>query len=385
MHQALKKSLVALAVVVVTVAAAGGIMASAKKPDETKQVDTRPIVEVKTLAASDHQVLLTSYGEVRPLEHTLLAAQVSGEVVSWNEGFVAGGIVARGELLFTIEKDNYEAAVLQAEAEVARAQAALIEEQAQQRVAEDEAARTPSVKRSALFLREPQVLSAQAALKSAQAALKRAQRDLANCEVRAPYDALVISRDVGQGQYVSPGSKVAELNNIETAEIILPIAGFDSAFLPPRVGGITATITQEGLGGYSRSAVIDRDLGIVDSATRMSNLVVRIDDPYAIHTQQPKVKFGSYVQVQFPGQTLREIFRLPQELVNNKTVWVVNNENLLQPRQVTVVREEDEFFLISEGLENSDRIVLTLPEYPQQGMEVRIAGQVSTSPSNEQL
>lgn len=385
MHRALKKSLVVVAILVATGVVGSGIMATAKKPDETKQVDTRPIVEVESLAASDHQVLLTSYGEVRPLENTLLAAQVSGEVVSWNKRFVAGGIVARGEILFSIEKDNYEAAVLQAEAELARAQAALIEEQAQQQVAKDEAKRTPEVKRSALFLREPQVLSAQAAVKSAEAALKRAQRDLDNCEVRAPYDALIVSRDIGQGQYVTPGSRVAELNNIENAEIIVPIAGFDSAFLPQKVKGIEATITQEGLGGFTRAAKVDRDLGIVDSATRMSNLVIRIDDPYSVRTQQPKVKFGSYVQVQFPGQTLKEIFRLPQELVNNKTVWVVNNENLLEPRKVQVVREENEYFLISSGLDREDRIVLTLPEYPQQGMEVRIAGAVATNNSNEQL
>ncbi|TMO46125.1 efflux RND transporter periplasmic adaptor subunit [Pseudoalteromonas ruthenica] len=379
MHKVLKKLLVALGVVLVTGLAGAAVMVSAKKPDETKQVDTRPVVEVEQLAANDHQVLLSTYGEVRPLESTQLAAQVTGEVVSWNERFVAGGIVERGELLFTIEKDNYEAAVLQAEAELARAQAALIEEQAQQDVAKDEAARTPGVKRSALFLREPQVLSAKAAVKSAEAALKRAQRDLDNCEVRAPYDALVISRNVGQGQFVSVGSQVAELNNIETAEVIVPVAGFDSAFLPQRVAGTPATIIREGLNGFTRSAVIDRDLGVVDSATRMSNLVVRVNDPYAMHGQLPKLKFGSYVQVQFAGQTLKEIFRLPQELVNNQTVWVVNKDNLLQPRQVKVVREEEEFFLISGGLDADDRVVVTLPEYPQEGMEVRIAGAVNSS------
>ena len=379
MHKVLKKLLVALGVVLVTGLAGAAVMVSAKKPDETKQVDARPVVEVEQLAANDHQVLLSTYGEVRPLESTQLAAQVTGEVVSWNERFVAGGIVERGELLFTIEKDNYEAAVLQAEAELARAQAALIEEQAQQDVAKDEAARTPGVKRSALFLREPQVLSAKAAVKSAEAALKRAQRDLDNCEVRAPYDALVISRNVGQGQFVSVGSQVAELNNIETADVIVPVAGFDSAFLPQRVAGTPATIIREGLNGFTRSAVIDRDLGVVDSATRMSNLVVRVNDPYAMHGQLPKLKFGSYVQVQFAGQTLKEIFRLPQELVNNQTVWVVNKDNLLQPRQVKVVREEDEFFLISGGLDADDRVVVTLPEYPQEGMEVRIAGAVNSS------
>lgn len=350
------------------------INALANEQEKKALVDTRPTVQVEPVSANDHQVVINSYGEVKPLENTQLSAQVSGEVLSWHPSFVAGGVVARGETLFSIEKDNYEAAVLVAEAELARAQAGLIEEQAQAKVAEDEAKRFPSKARTDLFLRKPQVLSAQANVKSAQAALKRAQRDLENCDVKAPYDALIVSRNVGVGQYVTMGSQVAELNNIETAEVIIPIAGFDSVFLPERIKGITATVIQKGLNSFTREGVIDRDLGIVDNATRMSSLVVRIEDPYGLENKQPAIKFGSYVQVNFAGTTLNNIYRLPQALVNNQTVWVVGENQTLEPRKVTVIREEGEYFYISSGLKADDKLVVTLPEYPQKGMEVKIAG-----------
>lgn len=354
------------------------INAIAKESDKKEVIDTRPTVQVEAVSANNHQVIINSYGEVQPLENTQLSAQVSGEVVSWHPSFVAGGVVGRGETLFTIEKDNYEAAVLQAEAELARAQAVLIEEQAQAKVAEDEAKRFPNKARTDLFLRKPQVLSAQASVKSAQAALKRAQRDLDNCEITAPYDALVVSRNVGVGQFVSMGAQVAELNNIETAEVIIPIAGFDSVFLPERVKGVTATVIKTGLNGFARQAVIDRDLGIVDNATRMSSLVVRIEDPYGLTNQQPAIKFGTYVQVNFAGTMLNNIYRLPQELVNNQTVWIVNDEQQLEPRKVKVIREEGEYFYISDGLQVNDKLVTTLPEYPQKGMAVKIAGLTET-------
>ncbi|MDN3391552.1 efflux RND transporter periplasmic adaptor subunit [Pseudoalteromonas sp. APC 3691] len=360
-----------------------GINAIAQEPEKKEVIDTRPTVQVEPVIANDHQVIINSYGEVKPLENTQLSAQVSGEVLSWHPNFVAGGIVARGETLFTIEKDNYEAAVLVAEAELARAQAGLIEEQAQAQVAEDEAKRFPSKARTDLFLRKPQVLSAQASVKSAQAALKRAQRDLDNCEVTAPYDALVISRNIGVGQFVTMGSQVAELNNIETAEVIIPIAGFDSVFLPERIKGITATIIQKGLNSFTREGVIDRDLGIVDNATRMSSLVVRIEDPYGLKNIQPAIKFGSYVQVNFAGAMLNNIYRLPQALVNNQTVWVVNENQELEPRKVTVIREEGEYFYISSGLNADDKLVITLPEYPQKGMQVKIAGVAAKPESSE--
>lgn len=350
------------------------IEASAQQNEEKEQVDTRPTVKVEAVQAQDYQVLITSHGEVQALEMTNLAAQVSGEVTSWHPEFVPGGLVRRGEVLFSIEKDSYQAALLQAQANLSLAKANLIQEQARGEVAANEAKNLPKDKVTDLYLRKPQLLSAQAELKSAQARLKIAERDLANCEVTAPYDALVLTRNLGSGQYVSQGMGVAQLNNIETAEVVFPIAGFDYAFLPDRMQGMQANIVSKGINGFTREAVIARDLGVVDKATRMSQMVVRIDDPYSLNSTLPPVKFGSYVEVNFAGKTLQHIYRLPQELVNNRTVWLIDQDNKLQPRKVEVMREEGAYLLISDGLSDQDKIVITVPEYPQKGMEVKLAG-----------
>lgn len=340
---------------------------------EEKKVESKqPTVEVAGLFPTNHRVLITSHGELVPFEVTRLSAQVSGEVTSWHANFVSGGIVKRGEVLFTIESDNYEAAVLQAEAALASAQATLIEERAKAKVAEKQASKLSDKQVSDLYLRKPQLLSAEAQVKSAQAALKRAKRDLQNCKVIAPYDALVVSRNLGVGQFISAGSEVAVLNNIEAGEIHLPIAGFDSAFLPEKLSDLNALVTLDGIQKTQREGKVVRDQGLIDSATRMTNVVVRISDPYGINSQQPAIKFGSYVEVNFAGKELKHIYRLPQELVNNRTVWVVNENNELQPRTVNVLRAEGEFMLIAEGIEQSDQLVLTVPEYPQKGMTVKL-------------
>jgi multidrug efflux system membrane fusion protein len=347
------------------------INASATKDEEKKPVDTRPTVKVEAAVSQDYQVLITSFGEVIPLESTMLSAQVSGEVIAWNKNFLPGGLVLRGETLFSIEKDTYEAALLQAQASLSSAQSLFIEEQARAAVAKQEARNLPQAKVSDLYLRKPQLLSAQAALKSAQAKIKIAQRDLDNCEIKAPYDALVINRNVGVGQYVNQGTQIAELNNVEKAEIIFPIAGFDNAFLPSGLSGTVATISTKGFDAISREGLVVRDLGIVDKATRMSQLVVRVEDPYGIKNGLPALKYGTYVEIAFKGRTLQQIYRLPQELVSNRTVWIVDKDNKLQPRKVDIIREEGEYFLIGEGLVDDEKIVVTLPEYPQKGMEVK--------------
>lgn len=363
-----------IAIVIVGVVGMKVIGASGEEQEEKKAVDTRPTVQIKEVEALDHQVVITGHGEVKPLETTELSAQVSGEVINWHPNFVAGGLVKRGDVLFEIEKDTYQAALSQAEAQLSQAQSVLIEEQGRAEVAKREAKTLPDTKVTDLYLRKPQLMSAKAQVKSAQAALRLAKRDLNNCTVVAPYDALIVSRNLGVGQFVSMGSKVAQIHNIEVAEVVFPIAGFDSAFLPENLMGLDANVATEGRYSLSRPATIVRDLGLIDTDTRMSNIVVRVEDPYSMKSSLPKLMFGHYVNVTFKGQKLNSVYRLSQDLVANNSVWIVGDENKLDRKNVEVLREEGEFFVLGKGLSEADKVVLTLPEYPQKGMEVKIAG-----------
>ncbi|MDU0353555.1 efflux RND transporter periplasmic adaptor subunit [Paraglaciecola aquimarina] len=367
------KGALPLLILVVGFAGLTAIKASAEGEEEKNAVDTRPTVKIETAIAQDYQVQITSYGEVAPLESTMLSAQVSGEVISWHPNFVSGGLVLRGDTLFNIEKDTYEAALLQAEANLTLAQSQLIEEQARADVAKREAKGLASNKISDLYLRKPQLLSAQAAVKSAQSRLKIALRDLDNCVVKAPYDALIVSRNIGVGQYVTQGTQIAQIYNIETAEISFPIAGFDREFLPLDIAQQKATVRTKGYDPIEREATISRDLGIIDQDTRMSQLVVRVADPYSVKSNLPPLKFGHYVEVTFGGETLSQVYRLPQTLVNNRIIWVLDEEQQMQPKRVNILREEGTYFLISEGLQDQDKLITTLPEYPQKGMKVKIA------------
>lgn len=364
---------IALPIVILAAGFAGmTLIASAgDKEEEPEVVDTRPTVTISELQAEDYAVTLNSYGEITPLESTMLAAQVSGEVTSWNQDFVPGGLVRRGEILFSIEKDAYEAALLQAEANLSSAQAQLIQEQAQANVAEREAAGMSKSRVTDLYLRKPQLLSAQAAVKSAEAMLRIAKRDLDNCEVRAPYDALIVSREIGTGDYVTPGTVAATLNNVETAEITFPVAGFDQSFLPVSVTSLDATVTVD---KRTIPAKLHRDLGIVDQSTRMSHLVARIDDPYGVRSGKALIKFGSFANISFNGKTLENVFRIPQELVNNKRIWLVSEDATLQSEIVEIVREQDDFYFVRGNFDGL-QLVTSPPEYPLNGMAVKVIEQ----------
>ncbi|MCY7296151.1 efflux RND transporter periplasmic adaptor subunit [Alteromonas sp. a30] len=357
-----------------------GLVKANAKDNELQQELPAPLVSVEKVQPENYQVNIDSWGEVQPKERTNLSSFVNGEIVAVHEDFYAGGLVKAGEVLVRVDESDYRAALIEAESSLAAAQSELEQEIALGEVAKEEWASVAKEKVSALALRKPQLLSAKARLKAAEAAYTRAKRNLERCQIKAPYDALIVSRNVGIGQVVNSGTAVAELFSIENAEVVLPIAGFDAPFIPKDIQSAPARLTVADKSQLSRDIYIDRDLGVVNQATRMSNLVAVIEDPYGLRSNVPVVKFGSYVKVTVPGVTLNGVISASQEVLEDDHVWIVDANDKLVQKKVSILREEKGLVLIGSGLEAGERLVTQIPEYPQDGMVVSIS---SASTDNE--
>src|SRR5690606_25382680 len=119
----------------------------------------------------------------------------------------AGGFFHQGDVLLRMDDRNYAAEVKRAEAAVAAARSALLQEKGRAEVAYQDwvkagrpAYRTEEARE--LSLRKPQVAQAEADLAFAEAELTRVQGDLERTVIRAPYDGLVQDKQVDVGQYV---------------------------------------------------------------------------------------------------------------------------------------------------------------------------------------
>jgi len=334
------------------------------------EVRSAPIVETKVVERISHSVILTSWGELQPKEKTKLSLQVNGRVESVHASFVEGGIIKKGDVIVTIEPDDYLTQVVEAEANLASANSQLIQEKAKAEVAVVQHQQIQLNKNkaiSSLGLRKPQLLHAHATVKSAQAKLQQSKRNLQRTKLIAPYDALVVKRDIGLGQLASSGEKLGEIYNIENAEIKLPIPQFELGFLPNKVNGIKAKIS---VNGDKRNAVIARELGLVSNQTRTNHLIAIVDDPYSVRGKVDTLKFGQYVKVSVQAKTLENVFLLSQDDVNNSKVWLLI-DNQLQQKLVDIVRTEGKSLYV-KGLKEGDVLVTKLPEYPQNGMQVRV-------------
>lgn len=329
------------------------------------EVDTRPKVSARTISPINYQTTLRLSGVFKPAEQTDIAFELSGKVASLHPNFVVGGIVKQGDLLATLDPFDYKTQVLEKQASFALAQAHLSEELAKAEVAKKEWANRAHI--PALALREPQVASARAQLKAAKASLSLAEKNLSRTQYFAPYDALIAARSIGLGQVISKGEMLGQIVNLSYGEIHIPIAGFEQPFIP----ALPANNVQVHSDNVQRQGILTRHTGQFNDVTRMAYYIVKVDDPYALNSQEAPLYFGQFLAVNIPGKILKNVIKVPQEWIKNQTLWLLNTDGTLVKNSVTVVREEYGFALLNAPTGINHQIVTQLPEYPQSGMQVK--------------
>ncbi|MBA6288084.1 efflux RND transporter periplasmic adaptor subunit [Colwellia sp. MB3u-4] len=352
------------------------LFSSMKKPPEEKAVvDNTPIVAVEAISLAPMTLLVDSYGVVKPKYETELVAQVSGEVVELSEEFVRGGFVQQGQLLARIDPSDYQAALIEAQATMASAQASLEQERAQGQVAEQEWQRITDAAPTPLSLRKPQLAQEVARVKSAQAFILRAKRNLERTEIRAPYDAMIDSRNVGLGSFVGTGSMIGKLLGIAIAEVRLPVADNQLEFLIAQGKGASVNLTGIFAGRETLwAAKIVRSEGVIDSKSRMSYLVAEIFDPYALrdNNQKTPLRFGAYVKAKILGEAIAQAASVPRYLVENSRVALLDSESKLHYSAVKIVHQDGQNVIISGGLADGDQLIVSALDYPVDGMKLAL-------------
>jgi RND family efflux transporter MFP subunit len=359
---------------------------TASKPEMQKRKPPTPVPMVRTVTVTTgpHAVHILGEGTVRPLREINLVAQVGGKVVYVSPSLVNGGNFGKGDTLLRIDPVDYELAVTLAEAKVKNSESLL-------RLAEEEAAAAQEEwrllhaddskaeeKPLPLVAKEPQLNAAMAGLKADRANLDRALLNLGRTQLKASFEGRVSQEDVGIGQYVSPGQPLASLYSTEVAEIVLPLEDENAfwfhipGFTPGKSTGPSATVRAR-IAGREKSWIgkVVRTEGKLDERTRTINVVVRVKEPYA---EKPPLAVGLFVTVDIEGRTLPNAALIPRSALHDgSVVWVVDNDDRLRFREVEVARVQGDQALVTAGLGNGERVVITPLKIVSDGMAVRTA------------
>lgn len=385
---ATKKQII-IPIVILAVGLAGmAIFSSMKKPPEEKaKVDNTPIVAVSDISVAPMTLEVNSYGVVTPKYETELIAQVNGEIVELSDTFLRGGFVKKNQLLARIDPNDYQAALIDAQASMATARAGLEKEVAQGKVAESEWKQITDTSPTELSLRKPQLAQELARVKAAQASVLRAERNLERTEVRAPYDAMIDSRNIGLGSYVGVGSTIGHVLATAMAEVRLPVADNQLEFLANQ--GVNSKVKLIGIyaGKATQwSATIKRNEGVIDNKSRMGYLVAEINDPYQLKSKAKQaaqhnitpLRFGSYVNAKIVGNNIAQATLVPRHLVINGKVAILDNDSKLHYVAIDIVRQQGSNVIVANGLAHGDRLIVSALDYPVDGMKLALVGDEKT-------
>ncbi len=384
-----------IVIILVSIAILAVVSALAPKPEKHSVVIKAPLVDVADIKRQDITFRVDSQGSVMPRTETTLISEVSGMITKVSDKFKVGGFFAKGEQLLVIDDITYQVAVIQAQSRLDAAKASLLEEKARTKQAENEWKLSGKDLSEApvLAIRIPQQQKAEADLLAAKADLKAAKIKLERTKIIAPYNALVKSKSVDIGQFVSTGTQLGQTFAIDYAEIRLPIKQRDVNFLNlPRVNehntkGSPVTLSYNLLGErHQWPSHLTRSEGVVDSASRVHYVIAQIDDPYALKqgAEHEAIHIGTFVNAQISGKVLNDLVAIPRRSIYGaNTIYTVDSDNRLHIHQLELLRTDANFAYTLEVFLPDHRLVQTKLETPVEGMKLRINGEEESVATDE--
>jgi RND family efflux transporter MFP subunit len=202
--------------------ALAALPALAQQPAQPPVVGAKPFKDVALFPEREAPASAVSLNESR------LSAEVSATVK--DVAFDVGQVAPKGAVLIRLETRDYELAL-------AKAQASLDSSRARARLAEQQLARSRELARQnfysaeALTQKETEFAVQQAQVKLDEAQLAQARRNLEKCTLRAPFQAIVRSRQAQVGELAAPGTPLMTLSDAAHIEIAAQVPPRDVASL----------------------------------------------------------------------------------------------------------------------------------------------------------
>lgn len=342
--------------------------------------DDRPaLVEVDPVRVETLSQTMPVIGRFVARQRGNVAAATAGPVVSVL--VEVGDRVKQGDPLVALDKEKLsETRNLQAAA-LDEAKAAVNTARESLNLARQEFKRLERLKGSAAFSKarlddkrqevarySSEVVEAQAAVARAKATLALADIDLDRSTIKAPYNGVVVERQVERGAYVSVGQDIVTLVNDEEMEIEADIPA-------DRISGLTpGRVVQVSLGNGSHYPAAVRAVIPEENALTRTRAVRFIP---AFDGEEPlTLAAGQSVTVLAPVGTARKILSVHKDSVLPKGdedfVFVVKDGHAVQ-RRVALGEAVGNRFEVLSGLVQGDIVIM-------RGNERVVPGQAVTYP-----
>ena len=348
------------------------------QPDPVEELPP-PDVIVEILTPKDFQVQISSNGTTTPFTQTVLTAEVGGEVIYRSKKFAEGASVIEGEILAKIDDTDLQLQYKNALLQLANAEVQYSLQLAEAEVAKEAWDKIGDGAASDLTLKKPQLKQAEAFLEVAKAQVSSAAKKLNKTEIIAPYPGRIQNVNIDLGTTIIPGQPVGAMYTSSEIEITLAVKDNDLQFLSIPMDGRklnpseqASVVIESFYKGKTQSwkGKLERVDGVIDPVTRMINLIAVFKNDF-IESDKPNLPIGLFVEAKIDGITLKNIFEIPINSISvDNEVYIVDKDNKLELRELTILKKYSEFVIIKDGLKAGERIVTSKLSTASNGIKV---------------
>ncbi|UTG92027.1 efflux RND transporter periplasmic adaptor subunit [Geobacter sulfurreducens] len=337
--------------------------------------------EVGVIVVKPERVALTTElpGRTSPLLIAEVRPQVSG--IIQKRLFVEGSDVKAGQVLYQIDPATYQAAFASAKAALARAEANLIPARLKEERFRD-LVKIKAVSQQDYDDANAALKQAEADVASAKAAVETARINLAYTKVAAPISGRIGRSAITDGALVTANQATALATIQQLSPIYVDVAQ-SSAELLKLKQNLASGIMKDNAAAQAKVKLLLEDGSPYPLPGTLKFSEVTVDQSTGSITL--RAVFPNPKQTLLPGMFVRAIVEegvsdqamlVPQRGVTRNPqgeamVLVVGAEEKVEPRIIKVVRTVGENWLVSDGLKAGDRVILEGIQKARPGTQVK--------------
>ncbi len=416
------KRLLIVVPIIIAIAIVGGLVRAKKGPEKLNLKEKASAVRVIRTQMMNVIPRATGYGYVQPGQTWQAVAEVSGKITEVSPVFKKGSLCKAGITLVRIDPTKYRLSIAQNEASIQSIRAQIAELDVQEKnykalleIEEKSLALSQKELNRKKTLFEKNTIAAsqydqqmvayysqltkaqnlknslniipanrkslKANLELSQVKLEDAKLDLGYTEIKVPFDCRITEVKVEQAQFAQKGQVIALADATKTAEVTaqipiskmmglmksvdqppVPVFGeMDTAKLREIIGIQALVRLKSGDISVEWDATLARIDATIDPQTRTVGVIVAVADSYQkmVFGKRPPLVRNMFCEVELRGRAIANTLVIPRSALHEDHVYVVDSENRLKRKNVTLDFSQSNFYAIREGLTPGEQLIVS--------------------------